>query len=302
MSNVFYPQKKVSEFGKELTFAIEGKVYKMPPCEVPCELEWQGTLHTSNPATHIDIDYGPIKLKRVIVEDWSGEGLQGRDFNLSVEIDAEFVVRPVLSLPVNDDGTGEPGELHFLLERCKLPVEGLVIPPTGGGLFERWMADPGRVNPATVRYSVQCEICDESFTFRSYHTGFLEVEYFYCDKSSQPLIISVNDSMLAFKRPGAGSQPDELTPAEIAYARKRIEALEEKLPKSDYDGTFRWLAPFRCPYCSTPFIDFRNNLFRKAWEYYVCCHKGHQLKQFSAEMIRKEKKGESSEKETPPQS
>jgi hypothetical protein len=56
------------------------------------------------------------------------------------------------------------------------------------------------------------------------------------------------------------------------------------------------LAPFRCPNCSTPFIDFRNNLFRKAWEYYLCCHKGHEMKYFTTDMIRKEKKGEGGNK------
>jgi len=296
MSHVFLPRKQVAEFDKELTFTIEGKTYTIPPSEVPCETEWQGTLRASAPSVSIDLTYGPLRLKRVIVEDWGGESLQGREFNLFVEVDSETVVRPVLSLPVSDDGTGEEGELHFFLERVKLPVEGMVIPPSGGGLFERWLADSGKVNPETVRYSVQCEICDEPFTFRAHHTGFLEVEYLYCDKSSQPLVIPVNDPMLAFKRPGVESKPDEVSPAEIAYARKRIETLEEKQPKSDYGGNYRWLAPFRCPHCSTPFIDFRNNLFRKAWEYYLCCHKGHEMKYFTTDMIRKEKKGEGGNK------
>jgi pyruvate-formate lyase-activating enzyme len=100
-------------------------------------------------------------------------------------------------------------------------------------------------------------------------------------------VIPSSDPRLKFKRPSADSQPDEFTPADIARARERIDEIEKILPESEYSGRYRWLAPFRCPHCHNPFIDFRNNLFRKAWEYYLCCHRGHELVQFSSDMIKK---------------
>ena len=299
MPNVFFPRKKLTGFDNELTFTIEGNVYSITPSEVPCEADWEGILQASDTSVHVEISYGDRQFKKVMVEDWGDESLEGREYNLLVEVDEDFVVRPVLSLPVSDDGTGEEGELHFLLEPIKIPIEGRAMPTSGGSLFERGLAEVGRVNPDTVRYSVQCESCSKTFTFRSYHTGFLEVEYCYCDKSSQPLFIPAGDPLLDFKRPDVASQPDEFTPSEIAHARRRYELLEGKLPDSDYEGHFRWLAPFRCPHCSAPLIDFRNNLFRKAWEYYACCHKGHTVKHFSMEMPKKEEsKKEADTKET----
>lgn len=297
MPNIFYPRKKIVEFDKQLTFVVQGILYAVPPGEVPCESQWQGVFRTTAPSAFVEIAYGGELFKKLIIEDWNGESLEGRDYDLLVEITSEFLVRPVLSIPVSDDGTGEPGEHHFLLEPITLPVLEATPSISGGGLFERALAEPGKVNPGTVRYSVQCEDCAEAFTFRSHHTGFLEVEYCYCDKSSQPLVIPIEDPLLRFKRPGVESKPEDVSPAEIAHARRRIDELEKILPESDFSGSFRWLAPFRCPYCGNPFIDFRNNLFRKAWEYYACCHKGCEMKSFSSEMLKAKEKEEKEEKD-----
>jgi hypothetical protein len=255
---VFYPRKKLTNFDRA------------------------GRLETESTSTGVDIVYGDRILRKLIIEDWNSESLAGRDFSLSVEINEEFIIYPVLNLEVSDDGYGDEGELHFFLERIRVPVAGSHLPPSGGGLFERGLAIQGIVNPGTVRYSVQCEDCFGGFTFRAYHAGMSEIEYFYCDKSSQPLAISIYDPLMDFKRPGVGSKPDEFTPADIASARERIRQIEARLIKSDAGGDFQWLAPFRCPHCSHPLIDFRNNLFRKAWEYYVCCHKGQVMREFSS--------------------
>jgi hypothetical protein len=292
---VFYPKKKLTHFDKELTFVIEEKVYTISPGEVPMEQHWQGTIETESTYVNIDMAYSGKVLRRLIVEDWNSESLKGRDFDLTVEINEEFIVSPVFNLEVSDDGTGEEGELHFFLERIRIPVAGGHQPPSGGGLFERVLASAGYVNPGTVRYSVQCENCLKGFTFRSCHAGISDIEYFYCEKSSQPLTVSVDDPLMDFKRPGVDSKPDEFTPMEIAAARKNIEEIEGKLIKSDVGGHFKWLAPFRCPHCSHPLIDFRNNLFRKAWEYYVCCHKGQVTREFSSDMLEDEPEEEPGE-------
>lgn len=293
---VYQPSKKITYFDKEIIFTVEGKTYILPPSDVPCEHNWRGVLESDTPFTHVHISYDDKKLRKLVVEDWYGEPLLGRDFDLSVTVDENFLIAPVFNLSVSDDGTGCEGELHFFLERMNLPMSGPALPPSGGGLFERGLAVSGTVNPVTVRYSVQCEDCFECFTFRAYHAGLSDWEYFYCDKTSQPLVIPADDPLLDFKRPAADSKPDEFMPADIAEARKKINALEEKLPKCEDGGRFRWLAPFRCPHCSHPLIDFRNNLFRKAWEYYVCCHKGHELRNFSQALLD-ESKGKEEKKE-----
>jgi hypothetical protein len=286
---VYYPRKKTTRFDKEIIIAVEGRVYSIPPGEVPCERDWHGMLESKSPSLTVDISYGDKKLKKLVVEDWNSEPLHEREFSLHIEINERFHIRPLFNLPVSDDGYGEEGEFHYFLEPVHIPIVGPALPPSGEGLFERGLAVPGIVNPGTVRYSVQCENCFEGFTFRSHHAGMSDMEYFYCDKSSQPLTISAYDRLMNFKRPGVGSKPDEFTPAEIADARRSIETIEKLLPRSDFGGRFRWLAPFRCPHCSHPLIDFRNNLFRKAWEYYVCCHRGHVMKSFSSDMLEKEK-------------
>jgi len=282
---VYYPRKKITRFDKEVSFVIEGNTFTVPSSEVPCEYKWDGVLKTSSHFVDVHISYGDKKLRKLIVEDWNGESLEGREFCFNVEIDENFLIIPLFNLLVSNDGTGLPGELHFFLERLRIPISGPSLPPSGGGLFERSLAVPGTVNPATVRYSVQCENCFECFTFRSYHARLADWEYFYSEKTSQPLVIPADDPLLDFKRPDGESKPEEFMPMEIAEARKKIKSLEEKIPPSEDLDRFRWLAPFRCPHCSHPLIDFRNNLFRKAWEYYVCCLKGYELQKLSSEML-----------------
>lgn len=127
----------------------------------------------------------------------------------------------------------------------------------GAGLFQRGLHFGGTITPSGVRCICICDACNASFTIQHFHAGFSEVQYFYSDDSQETLIVEYN----AVKNLPMQLQTN-IDPA-------ILQVVESKLPKRVYGyGEFRYYNPFRCPHCSTTFIDFEKNKELRASEYY----------------------------------
>ncbi|SFB13510.1 hypothetical protein SAMN04515620_1203 [Collimonas sp. OK607] len=138
----------------------------------------------------------------------------------------------------------------FFLSGAEIKNESLY----GKGLFARGLHFSGTVTSGNVILSCECDHCKKSFQIRSYHAGFSNSGYFYSD--SGKYTITVDDQVSGC--PAALAVPN---PLELA-------ALEAALPVAP-DGTrYRYTNPFRCPHCSTPYIDFSSNPNERPREYY----------------------------------
>ncbi|CAM0999686.1 hypothetical protein EJMOOK_13575 [Rhodanobacter sp. Root179] len=124
----------------------------------------------------------------------------------------------------------------------------------GKGLFARGLHFNGRVTPGNILLSCECDCCHRSFVIRSYHAGFSNSGYFYSGSGKYTLTVS---SYVA-GAPAALAEPE---PAGLA-------ALEARLPEAPDGSRFAYLNPFRCPYCSAPYIDFAAHPGSRVSEYY----------------------------------
>lgn len=124
----------------------------------------------------------------------------------------------------------------------------------GKGLFQRGLHFSGTVTPSSVRLSCECDDCHRTFHVQSFHAGFSNVEYMYSRSGRFTLVI---DSSVP-GTPGALGVPDP----------EGLRLLESSLPSAP-DGTdFKYLNPFRCPHCHSPYIDFERFPEQRPGEYY----------------------------------
>lgn len=63
----------------------------------------------------------------------------------------------------------------------------------GKGLFARGLHYSGRVTPGNVRSVCVCDYCEQSFSIKSFHSGFSDVYYFYSEDGMQTLVVSAWD-------------------------------------------------------------------------------------------------------------
>ncbi|UPG83895.1 hypothetical protein L2Y94_11050 [Luteibacter aegosomatis] len=139
----------------------------------------------------------------------------------------------------------------------------------GKGLFARGLHFTGHVTSGDIVLSCECDDCHTSFHVRSFHAGFSQVGYFYSDSGKHTLTVSD-------RVPGCPAALSTPNPTELA-------ALEAALPLAP-DGTrFRYTNPFRCPYCSAPYIDFEAHPECRAGEYYGNYFPGAQLLRYEPE-------------------
>ena len=124
----------------------------------------------------------------------------------------------------------------------------------GKGLFARGLHFSGTVTRGNVLLSCECDHCKRSFLIRSYHAGFSNSGYFYSGSGKYTLTVNSHT-------PGSPAALSEPNPDDLA-------ALEAKLPLAPDGSTYKYLNPFRCPYCSEPYIDFVANPGSRPAEYY----------------------------------
>ena len=170
-------------------------------------------------------------------------------------------------------------KLIYQFDRVQIPSKNnkeVIEIQQGATVFERGFVVSGRVTPGNTRIISTCDSCGKSFLFRMYHVGFSEVDYYYCNRCTNYLAVSLMDrkynqllEKLLVKRVATFSPRYEFSDEEIRLNLENYEMIEQQFIPCSCGGRFEYLANCLCPYCNTPYIDFFNDLFRKADHYYV---------------------------------
>jgi hypothetical protein len=138
----------------------------------------------------------------------------------------------------------------------------------GHGLFMRGLQFNGAVTKSSMILSCICDRCKRSFLIHSFHSGFMDVAYFYSGSGAYTMIVAgdVPGAPVALQEPDAAA----------------LAALEAALPAAP-DGTrFAYTNPFRCPHCKVPYIDFEAHPEERIREYYGNSFVGTELLRFSS--------------------
>lgn len=131
-----------------------------------------------------------------------------------------------------------------------LPEAGTAVPDARGrGLSRRGLHYPGIVTPGNVSLLCVCDSCQMSFRIQSFHAGFANTQYFYCDRGIHTLTVSSYEL------------PDDDPSA--------LERIESQLPACRAcESSFRYRNAFRCPSCGDAYIDFERFPEERGREYY----------------------------------
>jgi hypothetical protein len=139
----------------------------------------------------------------------------------------------------------------FYLPECKSDPAEL----TGRGLFFRGFHFPGFVTPGNVSLLCVCDFCRKSFRVQSFHAGFSDLTYFYCDRGPHTLV--------------ASSYLPDAPPLLVKADSESVRRFESRLPPcARCGGAFRYYNPFLCPHCLAPYIDFKRHPDMREMEYY----------------------------------
>ncbi len=139
----------------------------------------------------------------------------------------------------------------FYLAECEADPSEM----TGRGLFFRGFHFSGVVTPGNVSLSCICDFCRRSFRLQSFHAGFSNLVYFYCNGGPHTLVAS---SYLTDAPPVMGQTDSE------SLAR-----FEARLPRCEKcGGDFKYFNSLLCPHCLRPYIDFQNHPQEREIEYY----------------------------------
>ena len=146
----------------------------------------------------------------------------------------------------------------------------------GATVFERGFVTSGRVTPGNNRFISSCDFCGKFFMFQMFHVGFSDVDYYYCDRCTNYLAVSIFDpkydkllDKLSVNRIEPFSQPYQFSDYDIQLNLENYQLIEDHFVPCTCGGQFKYLANCLCPYCKSPYVDFFNDIFRKANHYYV---------------------------------
>lgn len=140
----------------------------------------------------------------------------------------------------------------------------------GKGLFARGLHYSGRVTPGNVRSVCVCDYCMQSFSIKSFHSGFSDVYYFYSEDGIQTLIVSAWDF---------GGLPG-IYQTEVDMGK--IKQVESQLPIPTVGtGRYKYYNSFCCPHCKKPYIDFERYPEKRPGEYYGNVHINQEIQSYS---------------------
>ena len=139
----------------------------------------------------------------------------------------------------------------FYLPECQADPAEL----EGRSLFFRGLHFAGTVTPGNVSLLCICDRCRRSFRLQSFHAGFSNLVYFYCETGTHTLVVS--------------SYADGAPPLLVDVTNEQLAAFEAKLPSCGACGTrFRFYNSLRCRWCHAPYLDFERHPRDRKNEYY----------------------------------
>ncbi len=206
------------------------------------------------------------------------EDLAGKTFSIFLDINIyRFVFLAIIEVELDQEISYS--NIIYRFDSFQIPSEknDIVIEvQKGATVFERGFVMSGRVTPSYNRFISQCDSCGKFFMFQMFHVGFSDVDYYYCDRCTNYLAVSLFDQKynrlldtLSVKRISPFSQPYEFSDYEIQLNLENYQLIEDQFVPCTCGGQFKYLANCLCPYCKSPYVDFFNDIFRKADHYYV---------------------------------
>jgi len=123
----------------------------------------------------------------------------------------------------------------------------------GKGLFARGLNFKGHVTPYDVSLLSLCDFCKKTFRIQSFHSGFNNLLYFYCNSCTNTLVADTSIEKKIIDK----SKKDKMA------------IIDSTLPTcKKCGGSFRYFNPFLCPHCKKPYIDFIKYPEEREVEYY----------------------------------
>ncbi len=206
------------------------------------------------------------------------EDLAGKTFSIFLDINIYRVV--FLAIIEGElDQEVSYSNIIYRFDSSQIPSEKndvVIEVQKGATVFERGFVTSGRVTPGNNRFISSCDFCGKFFMFRMFHVGFSDVDYYYCDRCTNYLAVSLFDQKydrlldkLSAKRISPFSQPYDFSDYDIQLNLENYQLIEDHFVPCTCGGQFKYLANCLCPYCKSPYVDFFNDIFRKADHYYV---------------------------------
>lgn len=225
-------------------------------------LSWQGVIKFKSAVPNIKVFEDDQLVKTYTIETLQNNpDLTGQYFHISISVQENdlVIIEGVLShdeikhLSKQDKAYEEVRLQPFYLKASDQKNKDLI----GKGLFERGIHLVGKITPPSVRNVCICDYCTKSFSIQHMHAGFSELQYFYSDDCKQTLIVYEKQMKNL-----PGQIQEQVDPSVLKQ-------VEDRLPKPNGKGTFRYYNPFRCPHCQQSFIDFASLPSIRAFEFYA---------------------------------
>lgn len=235
----------------------------------PAEGDFQATLMVPD---HVGAELivtlgtsGPNVAREFRLVRWTGEAWAGRELICTVSRHGA-AVQPYVAWPEIGPEHDPEGRAEYRLQPFMLGQ------PEGGagqGVFERGFCWSGRVTPGWVFMAARCSAGDP-FCFRTYHAGFSELGYAYCERDSAVGTWNVHDEPPAATEAfGEWRATKDLS----AFARgvSEIDSRLQGQPCS-CGGSFAYLNPLRCPTDGSVYVDLADPRRRMDEYYFIQLH------------------------------
>ena len=153
----------------------------------------------------------------------------------------------------------------------------------GATIVERGFASAAQSPPGNLRIVARCDACSKAFPMRVHHAGHAGVDFFYCEKCPSVTSVPLTDPRSVGFWKGIESKRLDLVDDPASTPARAVEdnltvyrAFEEALAPCRCGGRKRFLADLKCPHCAASYVSFRNDLWRRLSEVYVCHVAGHE--------------------------
>jgi hypothetical protein len=196
---------------------------------------------------------------------WGGERWAGHELSCQV-LRRGAAVQPFVAWKESGSDHDSDGMAEYRLQPFMLGQDDR---SDGQGVFERGFCWSGHVTPGWIRMAAICAAGD-SFCFRTYHAGFSDLGYAYCDRDSAVGTWDAND------------QPSAVTSAfrewrssgEPAAFETGVTELDRRLTGQPCPcgGSFAVLNPLRCPTDGSVYVDMSDPRRRLDEYYFIQLH------------------------------
>lgn len=244
--------------------------------ELPTERSTTHRTTFSADAWSLELAYrtasGAPHERRFPLLPWDGSSPAGRELKISVWVSPLRVAFVEIGLDGKEVYRCDPVPLRDGSGRVAVGD-----PEPGGTIVERGFASAAQAPPGNLRIVTRCDACSKPFAMRVHHAGHAGVDFFYCEKCPSVTSIPLTDPRSVGFWKGIESKRLDLvddpatTPANVVDDNRTVyRAFEEALAPCRCGGRKRFLADLRCPHCAASYVAFRNDLWRRLSEVYVC--------------------------------